>query len=55
MGNLPYEKSLREQGLLHLEKRRLRGDLVTMFQDLQDGYKEDRLHFYKRLHGKDKE
>lgn len=48
IGSLPYKKkSLRELDFLSLEKRRLRADLVTMFQYLQDGFKEDRIPFLK--------
>ena len=41
LGNLPYEERLREQGLFILKKRRFSGDLITAFQYLKSGYKED--------------
>lgn len=45
LGSLPYEEMLRELALL-----RLRGDLITMFLYLKDGYKEDGNPPFTRTH-----
>ena len=51
--NLSYEETLRELGLISLEKRRLCGDLIVAFQYLKGAYKQERKWLFTRV-GRDR-
>jgi len=50
LGSLPQDERLRELDSFTLEKRRLRGDPITIFQYLKGGYKEEGDSFFTRSH-----
>ena len=50
MENLPCEETLKTRGLFCLQKKRLRRELLTVFQYLKGNYKEDGGSLFTRSH-----